>query len=114
MREGALDVIFALVMVAALIVIVVMIGLGAALALFLWGRGLSNEKRCVLAALAGPAGLLLPALLGPTMYKEGLSSSLLLGVAFVVLLLAGVCYPFVRTATRRLDELQPADATIFR
>jgi hypothetical protein len=95
-----------------LLVIPVMVGLGTTLALYLWRRRWSAQTRVLVASFTGPGVLFGPVMFAPAIGGDW-SAAPVLGIAFILLLLGGLCFPFVRMATRRLEQLHSADISVF-
>lgn len=96
-----------------LLVVPVMVALGATLALYLWKRHWSAPTRVLIASFAGPGVMFGPAMFAPAIGGNW-SAAPVLGIAFLLLLLGGLCFPFVRMASRRLEQLHSADISVFR
>lgn len=94
------------------LVIPVMVALGATLALYLWRRQWSVQTRVLIASLLGPGVLFGPVMFAPAVGGNW-SPAPIVGIAFILVVLGGLCFPFVRMATRRLERLLPVDPTVF-
>lgn len=96
------------------LIIPMMAALGMALSLYLWAPRLSSSNRGLLASIAGPSLVMGPAFFAPAAASGTPVWAVSFGVVVLLAVLGALCFPVVRIATRRLEQLHASDASVFQ